>query len=150
MKKIHILAVLMLLLFMLVACDNRETEHITISGTIISNMDVYNDQYFAYYNQYGSVGIRTFGIRFSPPITLASGEVITEAEFRYDRIGNEDLQSISVTGEITTNENLVGTPITLTGFLREIPDFSEFGEADAQYTVDYFFSPNGRFEFIIG
>jgi hypothetical protein len=129
--------------------DNGKIESFTITGTIINNMEVYNDQYFAYYNQYGSVGIRSFGIRFSQPIILSSGEAVTEAEFRYDRIGNEELQSISATGEITTNDNLVGTTITLTGFLREIPDFVEFGEADAQYTINYFFSPNGRFEFVL-
>ena len=156
MKFLILIVLLIVLLFIIIACgkdksqdSNNEQGYLTITGIVIDNMSEYNAQYFSYHNQYGSVGIRTFGFRFDTPVTLASGETITEAEFKYDRIGGEELQTISPTGEII-NTDLVGTPVTLTGLIREIPDFAELSEiTDGRYSVDYFFSPNGQFEFIL-
>ena len=130
--------------------DHNEDELITVMGTVINNMDVYNATYEAYRTQYNSVGIRTFGIRFASPVTLTSGETITEAEFPNSRIGNQDLESIDAQGMITVNNNLVNVTLTFSGYLRLIPDHTEFSKVtDGRYTVDYFYAPNGPYEFIV-
>lgn len=135
---------------------DNDNQRITVTGTIISNMSEYFAQYESYRVQYHSVGIRSFGVRFNAPVTLASGATVSEAEFLFDRdrqteiFGGESLESIDGQGRITTNQSLIDTSLTMTGYLREIPDFVEFGEVtDGRYTVDYFYAPNGAFEFVI-
>ena len=132
---------------------NGDRELITVKGTIIDNMDVeaYMAKYNSYWEQYGNfvdsygqergaVGMVSYGIRFSEPVILPSGSTVSEAQAGlYSALGDgftpDDVSS------------LIGTSLTMTGYLEKIQDYEELRKDSDEEGGGYTYSPNGEYRF---
>jgi hypothetical protein len=130
---------------------------ITTSGMILNNMDTYGAQYNAFSAEYGigQVGIATFGIRFENPVIMPNGEAVSEATLTFDRSREEEifgtwLENISADGMIVYNESMIGSNITMSGYLEIDESYAEFSAVtDGRFTVPYFYAPNGGYTFTV-
>jgi len=122
-----------------------ENEHqlITVVGTIIDNVfvDEYNTQAESYSAQYGGVDLRGYGIRFDSPVTLPTGVTISEAGF-----SDWDYPTGLDTREPEALESLIGTPLTMTGYITK--ETRMISEMICEYSPGkYMYYPQGSYDF---
>jgi tetratricopeptide (TPR) repeat protein len=130
--------------------DNGEL--ITVTATVMSNYDMYADAFSEYQTQYESIGIRSYGVRFNPPIQFESGEFVEEAEARSsaDEIWNE-MGMPYFDEEGKGFDGFAERTLILTGYLGFDENFMELEDhrSTGMYSVDYLYRPNGPYYFKI-